>query len=53
VKTIRADAASNANIIFGSTVDESMKGKVRVSFVMTGLGRTYFGDLFKLLRRLF
>jgi len=34
---IREEVDSNANIIFGSTFDESLEGKMRVSVVATGI----------------
>ena len=34
---IRDEVAENANIIFGSTFEESLEGKVRVSVVATGI----------------
>jgi len=35
---IRAEVDPTADILIGSTIDESMNGKVRVSIVVTGLG---------------
>lgn len=35
---IREDVDPNANIIFGSTFDEKLNGRVRVSVVATGIG---------------
>ena len=35
---IREEVDSNANIIFGSTFNESLEGKIRVSVVATGIG---------------
>jgi len=35
---IREDVESEANIIFGSTFDEKLNGKMRVSVVATGIG---------------
>lgn len=35
---IRKEVDENANIIFGSTFDESLDGKMRVSVVATGIG---------------
>ena len=35
---IREEVESDANIIFGSTFDERMNGKIRVSVVATGIG---------------
>jgi cell division protein FtsZ len=35
---IRAEVDPSADILIGSTIDESMNGKVRVSIVATGLG---------------
>ena len=35
---IREDVESDANIIFGSTFDEKLKGRMRVSVVATGIG---------------
>lgn len=35
---IRDQIDENANIIFGSTFDENLKGKIRVSIVATGIG---------------
>lgn len=37
VNRIREEVDDNANIIFGSTFDESMQGKIRVSVVATGI----------------
>ncbi len=38
---IRDDVESDANIIFGSTFDEKLNGRMRVSVVATGIGGTY------------
>ena len=35
---IRAEVDPSADILIGSTIDESMTGKIRVSIVVTGLG---------------
>ena len=35
---IRAEVDPSADILIGSTIDESMNGKIRVSIVVTGLG---------------
>ena len=35
---IREDVDANANIIFGSTFDEKLNGRIRVSVVATGIG---------------
>ena len=35
---IRAEVDPGADILIGSTIDESMSGKIRVSIVVTGLG---------------
>lgn len=36
---VREDVDSEANIIFGSTFDERLNGKIRVSVVATGIGQ--------------
>ncbi|MDP3371417.1 MAG: cell division protein FtsZ [Candidatus Paracaedibacteraceae bacterium] len=36
---IREDVESEANIIFGSTFDEKLNGRIRVSVVATGIGQ--------------
>lgn len=38
---IREDVESEANIIFGSTFDEKLNGRIRVSVVATGIGGGY------------
>lgn len=38
---IRDDVESEANIIFGSTFDEKLNGKIRVSVVATGIGGSH------------
>lgn len=38
---IREDVEAEANIIFGSTFDERLNGKIRVSVVATGIGNGY------------
>lgn len=35
-KTITARTAPDANIIFGATIDESLKGKIKISVIATG-----------------
>ncbi len=42
VNTIRKEVDQNANIIFGSAFDESMKGKIRISVVATGIDSEEF-----------
>ena len=42
VNTIRKEVDPNANIIFGSAFDESMKGKIRISVVATGIDSEEF-----------
>ena len=37
---IREEVEANANIIFGSTFDERLNGRIRVSVVATGIGGT-------------
>jgi cell division GTPase FtsZ len=37
VCSVRAEVDPDANIIFGSTIDDSMTGRLRVSVVATGL----------------
>ncbi len=37
---IREDVEADANIIFGSTFDEKLNGRIRVSVVATGIGAT-------------
>jgi len=49
-ETIKKDVAVNANIKSGHTVDESLTGKVRVTFVMTGLGGSWWNDIWRLFR---
>ncbi len=39
VNCIRGDVESDANLIFGSTFDERLNGKIRVSVVATGIGQ--------------
>ncbi|MDR0632959.1 MAG: cell division protein FtsZ [Holosporales bacterium] len=39
VNRIREDVEGDANIIFGSTFDERLDGKIRVSVVATGIGQ--------------
>ena len=39
VNRIREDIEGDANIIFGSTFDERLEGKIRVSVVATGIGQ--------------
>jgi cell division protein FtsZ len=34
---VREEVDEDANIIFGSTVDPSLEGKIRVSVVATGI----------------
>ena len=41
---IRAEVDPDANIIFGSTIDEDMEGKVRVSVVATGIDAEMFAS---------
>lgn len=38
---VRENADPDANIIFGSTFDEKLNGKIRVSVVATGIGATH------------
>jgi cell division protein FtsZ len=40
---IREDVESSANIIFGATFDERLNGRLRVSVVATGIGRSHPG----------
>ena len=42
VNTIRKEVDQNAKIIFGSAFDESMKGKIRISVVATGIDSEEF-----------
>jgi cell division protein FtsZ len=42
VNTIRREVDEDANIIFGSAFDDSMKGKIRVSVVATGIDEEEF-----------
>ncbi|HXE37553.1 MAG TPA: cell division protein FtsZ [Azonexus sp.] len=42
MNTVKAFAAEDAHIIFGAVYDELMGGKLRVTVVATGLGRTAF-----------
>ncbi len=37
VKRIKDEVADNANIIFGSTFDDRMEGRIRISIVATGI----------------
>ncbi|MDR3285806.1 MAG: cell division protein FtsZ [Holosporales bacterium] len=39
VNRIREDIEGDANIIFGSTFDDRLEGKIRVSVVATGIGK--------------
>jgi cell division protein FtsZ len=42
VNAIRKEVDANANIIFGSAFNESMKGKIRISVVATGIDEEEF-----------
>ncbi|MDR0942771.1 MAG: cell division protein FtsZ [Holosporales bacterium] len=44
---IREEVDSDANIIFGSTFDERLNGKIRVSIVATGIGVSSQESIFK------
>jgi len=39
-QTITQKAAPDANIIFGATIDESLKGKIKISVIATGFDNT-------------
>jgi cell division protein FtsZ len=41
---IREEVDEDANIIFGTSVDESMNGRVRVSVVATGIDAAHFKE---------
>jgi cell division protein FtsZ len=41
VDYIRTEVDPEANIIFGATLDEALKGKIRVSIVASGMARTH------------
>ncbi len=41
VDCVRAEVDPEANIIFGATLDESLKGKIRVSIVASGMARSH------------
>jgi cell division protein FtsZ len=42
VNKIRAEVDENANIIFGSTLDEKMTGSIRISLVATGIDGQFY-----------
>jgi len=50
---LKRDMAHNVQVKRGETINEALKGRVRVSFVQTGLGGGYIGDLWRAWKNIF